>query len=149
MIRPIDTRTDVRPDAADPGYDSQVPKRVLILGSTGSIGVQALDVVDRSADLVLCDMAPNISGVASADQAGSIHLAELALDLAQQVLKPGGDFVVKVFQGEGSDAYLRQLRAAFTRLAVRKPAASRSRSREVYAVARGLRSGLRESGARD
>ena len=93
----------------------------------------------QRADLVLCDMAPNISGVDSADQAGSIYLAELALDLTQRVLKVGGDFVVKIFQGEGSEAYLKQLRQAFTRLAVRKPAASRARSREVYGVARGLR----------
>lgn len=102
----------------------------------------------QPADLVLCDMAPNISGVASADQAGSIHLAELALDLAQRVLRPGGDFVVKVFQGEGSDAYLKQVKAAFERCMVRKPPASRARSREVYAVARGLRAGLRETGSR-
>ena len=93
----------------------------------------------QPADLVLCDMSPNISGVDSADQAGSIYLAELALDMAQRVLKPGGDFVVKVFQGEGSDAYLKQVRAAFARVAVRKPAASRARSREVYVVARGLK----------
>lgn len=97
----------------------------------------------QPADLVLCDMAPNISGVDSADQAGSIHLAELALDLAQRVLEPGGDFVVKVFQGAGSDAYLKQLKAAFERCMIRKPAASRARSREVYVVARGLKVGVR------
>jgi len=90
-------------------------------------------------DLVLSDMSPNISGVSSADQAASIHLLELALDLVRQVLKPGGVFVAKLFQGVGSDDYLKELRGAFDKVAIRKPAASRSRSREVYVVARGFR----------
>jgi 23S rRNA (uridine2552-2'-O)-methyltransferase len=93
----------------------------------------------RPADLVLCDIAPNISGVDSADQASSIHLVELALDFVRRALKPGGDFVVKVFQGAGSDEYLKELRKAFSKLNVRKPAASRPRSREVYVVARGFK----------
>ena len=93
----------------------------------------------RKPDLILCDIAPNISGIDVADQASSIYLVELALDLARQVLKPKGDFVAKVFQGAGSEAYLKELRAAFQKLAIRKPAASRPRSREVYVVARGFK----------
>jgi 23S rRNA (uridine2552-2'-O)-methyltransferase len=87
-------------------------------------------------DLIVSDMAPNISGVDAADQASSIYLVELALDMARQVLKPGGAFVAKVFQGDGSDEYLKTLRAAFGKVAIRKPAASRPRSREVYVVAK-------------
>jgi 23S rRNA (uridine2552-2'-O)-methyltransferase len=89
-------------------------------------------------DLLLCDIAPNITGIDSADQASSIYLAELALDFARQALKSQGDFVVKVFQGAGSDAYLKDLRTSFGKVLVRKPAASRPRSREVYVVAKGL-----------
>ena len=90
-------------------------------------------------DLVLSDMLPNISGISSADQAGSIYLLELALDMVRRVLKPGGAFVAKLFQGVGSDAYLKDLRAAFDKVSIRKPAASRSRSREVYVVAKGFK----------
>ncbi|MBV8397642.1 MAG: 23S rRNA (uridine(2552)-2'-O)-methyltransferase RlmE [Acetobacteraceae bacterium] len=90
-------------------------------------------------DLILCDIAPNISGVDSADQASSMYLVELALDFARQALKPRGDFVAKVFQGAGSDAYLKDVRSSFEKVLVRKPAASRPRSREVYLVARGLK----------
>jgi 23S rRNA (uridine2552-2'-O)-methyltransferase len=90
-------------------------------------------------DLVLSDMAPNISGVDAADQAGSVHLAELALEFARNRLKPSGVFVTKLFQGEGFDEYLRGLRRDFREVALRKPKASRARSREVYLVARGPR----------
>jgi 23S rRNA (uridine2552-2'-O)-methyltransferase len=90
-------------------------------------------------DLVLSDMAPNISGVDAADQAGSVYLAELALEFARQRLKPGGVFVSKLFQGEGFDGYVKSLRQAFTKVVLRKPKASRPRSREIYLVARGLR----------
>ena len=90
-------------------------------------------------DLIICDIAPNISGVDSADQASSMYLVELALDFARQALKPRGDFVAKVFQGAGSDAYLKDVRSSFDKVLVRKPAASRPRSREVYLVARGLK----------
>jgi 23S rRNA (uridine2552-2'-O)-methyltransferase len=93
----------------------------------------------KQPDLVLCDMAPNLSGVDSADQASAMYLAEIALDFARQVLEPGGTFVVKVFQGSGSDTYIKDLRGAFTRVLIRKPPASRARSREVYAVAKGSR----------
>jgi 23S rRNA (uridine2552-2'-O)-methyltransferase len=93
----------------------------------------------RKPDLILCDIAPNISGIDVADQASSIYLVELALDMARQVLKPRGDFVAKVFQGAGSDAYLKELRRSFEKLMIRKPAASRPRSREVYVVAKGFK----------
>lgn len=90
-------------------------------------------------DLVLSDMSPNISGVDTADQAGSMLLAELALDFAKARLKKGGALVLKLFQGEGFDEMVRSLRKEFESVSVRKPKASRPRSREVYAVARGLR----------
>ncbi|HEU0198600.1 MAG TPA: 23S rRNA (uridine(2552)-2'-O)-methyltransferase RlmE [Nevskiaceae bacterium] len=93
----------------------------------------------RPADLVLSDMAPNISGINAADQAGSIGLAELALAFACDHLKTGGDLLVKVFSGEGFDTYLRELRRHFGRVVVRKPGASRARSREVYLLARNYR----------
>jgi 23S rRNA (uridine2552-2'-O)-methyltransferase len=86
-------------------------------------------------------MAPNISGIGDADQARSMHLAELALDFARNWLKPGGSFLVKLFQGTGFDEYLRGLRAGFDRVTLRKPKASRARSREVYALATGWRAG--------
>lgn len=90
---------------------------------------------EHGADIVLSDMAPNLTGVASTDQARSMALAELALDMARHVLRPGGSFAVKVFQGTGFDAYVRELRSQFGQVKVRKPEASRSRSREVYLVA--------------
>jgi 23S rRNA (uridine2552-2'-O)-methyltransferase len=89
---------------------------------------------NHKADLVMSDMAPNISGVDAADQASSMLLAELALDMANQVLKPGGNFLTKVFHGEGYDHYLIEVRNRFDKVIVRKPAASRSRSREVYVL---------------
>ena len=85
-------------------------------------------------DLVISDMAPNISGVVLSDQAKSYYLAELALDFATHHLKPGGALVVKVFQGEGFDAYLKSLRAGFGKVMIRKPDASRNHSKEVYLV---------------
>lgn len=94
----------------------------------------------RPVDLVISDMAPNVSGVAAVDQPRSMYLCELALDFARQVLKPGGTFVTKVFQGEGFDDYIRDVRSSFQRLVTRKPRASRPRSREVYLVATGHKS---------
>lgn len=88
-------------------------------------------------DLVLSDMAPNMSGVAMADQARAMDLAELAADFARRWLKPGGGFLVKLFQGAGFDDYVRGLRADYARVTMRKPKASRARSREVYASATG------------
>jgi len=90
-------------------------------------------------DLVISDMAPNISGVDAADQAASMYLVELALDMARQVLKPKGNFVAKIFQGEGSDVYIKELRTSFATVAIRKPKASRPRSREVYVVAKNFK----------
>lgn len=83
-------------------------------------------------DLVISDMAPNMSGSLSVDQPNAMYLVELALDLARQVLRQNGTFLVKVFQGEGFDAYLQDMRSSFTKVQTRKPAASRARSREVY-----------------
>ncbi|SDS04074.1 23S rRNA (uridine(2552)-2'-O)-methyltransferase RlmE [Pseudomonas oryzae] len=101
---------------------------------------QILDKLDgRQPDLIISDMAPNISGVAAADQASSMYLAELVLDMVRQVLKPNGNFAIKIFQGEGSDDYLRDVRSSFEKVVVRKPDASRSRSREVYFVAKGFK----------
>lgn len=90
-------------------------------------------------DLVVSDMAPNLSGIDSVDQARSIHLAELALDFACRQLQPGGDFAVKAFQGEGFDAFVRDVQRRFDKAYVRKPEASRDRSREVFVVGKGLR----------
>lgn len=90
-------------------------------------------------DVVFSDMAPNLSGVDAADQAASIYLAELALEFSGRWLKPGGALLVKVFQGEGFEAYLKQLREAFAVVHIRKPKASRARSREVYLLARNRR----------
>lgn len=88
-------------------------------------------------DLVLSDLAPNMSGVALADQIRAMALADLALDFSRQWLKPGGAFLTKLFQGAGFDDYLRGLRTEFSRVTMRKPKASRARSREVYALAVG------------
>ncbi|TVO69218.1 RlmE family RNA methyltransferase [Denitromonas ohlonensis] len=94
----------------------------------------------RPVDLVLSDMAPNVSGIGAADQARSIGLCELALDFAVQNLTPGGNFLVKVFQGSGFDAFRRAMQAAFRSVVVRKPAASRDRSSEVYLLGLGVKS---------
>jgi 23S rRNA (uridine2552-2'-O)-methyltransferase len=99
-----------------------------------------LAALDGSAvDVVISDMAPNMSGVNAVDQPRSMYLVELALDMARQVLAPGGSFVAKVFQGEGFDELIRDARVSFGRVLTRKPAASRPRSREVYLVAREFR----------
>jgi 23S rRNA (uridine2552-2'-O)-methyltransferase len=94
---------------------------------------------DQAVDLVLSDMAPNMTGVDTVDQARAMHLSELARDFAQDHLKPGGNFLIKLFQGEGFDAYVLDLRRRYAKLAIRKPAASRRRSNEVYALATGKR----------
>lgn len=89
-------------------------------------------------DLVMSDMAPNMSGMVAVDQPRSMHLAELALALAMQVLRPGGHFLVKVFQGSGSDEFLKELKKSFSQVKIRKPKASRSRSNEIYFVGMGF-----------
>lgn len=93
-------------------------------------------IAPEQVDLVISDMAPNMSGMLSVDQPRSMYLAELALDMARQVLKKKGSFLTKVFQGEGFDAYLKAMRSSFGRVQTRKPKASRPRSREVYLLAR-------------
>ena len=93
----------------------------------------------HKADIVLSDMAPNMSGIAMSDQARAMHLAEIARDFALLQLKPEGAFLVKIFQGAGYDEYLKSLRLAFRKVVVRKPAASRDESAEQYLLARGLR----------
>ena len=101
---------------------------------------QCLELVGKQgADLVISDMAPNMSGIRAVDQPAAMYLVELALDLAARVLKPGGNFVAKIFQGEGFDELLKEARERFDRVAIRKPDASRSRSREIYLVAKGLK----------
>lgn len=96
-----------------------------LLAAAGGAGV----------DLVLSDMAPNLSGMAAVDQPAAMALAELAHDLARRTLKPGGALLAKMFQGEGSDAFVRALKTDFTAVRIRKPGASRERSREVYVLA--------------
>jgi 23S rRNA (uridine2552-2'-O)-methyltransferase len=88
-------------------------------------------------DLVLSDMAPNLSGMNSVDQPRAMHLAELALEFAGKHLRKDGAFVTKLFHGEGFDAYVRRLRQGYERVSMRKPKASRARSPEVYALAVG------------
>lgn len=90
-------------------------------------------------DLVISDMAPNLTGIPVTDQARSIALSELALELVQQRIKPGGDFLIKVFQGQGFTEYLRLLREQFDKVVVCKPKASRPKSQEVYLLARGFK----------
>lgn len=90
-------------------------------------------------DLIISDIAPNITGIDSADQASSMYFLELALDTVKQTLKPGATFVAKMFQGAGSDDYVKELRTSFEKVLIRKPAASRAQSREVYIVAKGFK----------
>jgi len=90
-------------------------------------------------DLIISDIAPNITGIDSADQASSMYFLELALDTVRQTLKTGATFVAKMFQGSGSDQYVKELRTSFEKVLIRKPAASRAESREVYIVAKGFK----------
>jgi len=94
---------------------------------------------NRPVDLVISDMAPNMSGMSAVDQPSAMYLVELALDMARQVLKPGGNYAAKVFQGEGFDEYLKDMRSSFQKVVTRKPESSRARSREVYLVAKGFK----------
>lgn len=161
LLRPGMTVVDL---GAAPGGWSQVASRVL--GDKGRLiasDILAMDAIPdvtfiqgdfteqavfdqilhaiagHPVDLVISDMAPNMSGVRSADQPRAMYLCELALDLACRVLRPGGDFLIKVFQGEGFDAYLQGMRDSFERVQMRKPESSRDRSREQYLLARGFR----------
>ena len=105
-----------------------------------SVYEQCLQAIESTrADLVISDMAPNLSGIRAADQARSLCLAELSFDLAKTVLKKGGDMLVKVFEGEGTDTYRHDLKEHFAKIVVRKPKASRDDSREFYVLARTFR----------
>jgi len=125
---------DILPMEAIPGVISlqadftELPALDMLASAIGS---------GNRVDLVISDMAPNISGISVSDQPKSMYLAELALEFATQTLKPGGSFLTKVFQGEGFDSYLKQLRQTFKVVASRKPRASRARSREMYLLAQG------------
>ncbi|WP_413453659.1 23S rRNA (uridine(2552)-2'-O)-methyltransferase RlmE [Erwinia persicina] len=94
-------------------------------------------VGDTKVQVVMSDMAPNMTGTPAVDIPRSMYLCELALEMCRDVLAPGGSFLVKVFQGDGFEEYLREIRSLFTKVKIRKPDASRSRSREVYIVATG------------
>ncbi|HMK15138.1 MAG TPA: 23S rRNA (uridine(2552)-2'-O)-methyltransferase RlmE [Burkholderiales bacterium] len=93
----------------------------------------------KAADLVICDISPNISGVSSHDQARTMELAQLALEFSAQVLKPEGGFLVKVFHGEGFEDFLKAMRSRFKQVNSRKPKASRARSSEIYLLGRNLK----------
>ncbi len=160
LIRPGDLVVDL--GASPGGWSQVVAKRqqgrglviaVDILPMEPLLGVVFLpgdfretEVLDRlrrllkqeRAGLVLCDMSPNISGISLCDQAQGMHLSELALDFASQWLQPEGCLLVKVFQGLGFDDFLVRMRQTFRLVCLRKPDASRDRSREVYLLGRGL-----------
>jgi 23S rRNA (uridine2552-2'-O)-methyltransferase len=122
-VLPMDALADVEFIQGDFEDDAVLQKMLEAIGEEG-------------ADLVISDIAPNITGNRAVDQPRSMNLAELALDLARRVLKPKGSFVCKVFQGEGFDAFVLDARRSFERVKVMKPKASRAGSREVYLVAR-------------
>lgn len=103
---------------------------------SGLVAVEAA-LAGRRCDLVLSDMAPNLSGIETVDQARTVHLAELALEFAVQWLQPGGDVAIKTFQGEGFQEFQRMMQVHFGKVHVRKPKASRDRSREVFLVGKG------------
>ncbi len=126
-ILPMELVADVEFIQGDFTADEPLQQLEEAIGDSGSI------------DLVLSDMAPNMSGMGAIDQPRSMHLVELAADFAVQNLRPGGDFLVKVFQGQGFDEILHSLRGSFAKVISRKPKASRPRSREVYLLARGRR----------
>lgn len=157
LIKPAMTVVDL---GSAPGGWSQVAAQLVghngrviatdILAMDGMAGVEFLqgdfteqDVVNEllglldgaTADLVISDMAPNMSGMRDIDQPQVMYLAELALELARTILRPNGCFLVKIFQGEGFEAYQRDLRSSFQTVKVRKPKASRARSREIYLLA--------------
>jgi 23S rRNA (uridine2552-2'-O)-methyltransferase len=108
------------------------PEEAVLIELLGMIG-------GLTAGLVISDIAPNMSGMSGVDQPKAMYLVELALDMARQVLKPGGAFVAKVFQGEGFDGYLLDCRSSFNKVVTRKPDSSRARSREVYLVCKGFK----------
>jgi 23S rRNA (uridine2552-2'-O)-methyltransferase len=97
------------------------------------------EIENRPVDLVISDMAPNLTGMKAVDQPAMIYLAELAVELVQQVMTDEGIFIAKLFQGEGFDEFVRNTRKVFNVVSLKKPDASRSKSREVYLVAKGLK----------
>ena len=97
------------------------------------------EIGNRPVDLVISDMAPNLTGMKAVDQPAMIYLAELAVDLVQQVMTNDGIFIAKLFQGEGFDEFVRNTRTVFNVVSLKKPDASRAKSREVYLVAKGLK----------
>jgi 23S rRNA (uridine2552-2'-O)-methyltransferase len=117
----------------------QVPPGVVYLGidiySDEFVGAVEAVLGERQLDLVLSDMSPNITGVRAADQAAAMGLIDLATDSAMRWLKPGGTLVVKMFQGEGVDEWVKAMRRCFEKAQLAKPAASRAESREVYGIA--------------
>jgi|TARA_B110000467_G_C18313370_1_gene479720 23S rRNA (uridine2552-2'-O)-methyltransferase len=118
---------------------NSLPDVDFILGDflNEAVFMQMLKAIgDEGVDLVMSDIAPNITGTRVVDQPRSMYLVELALDLARRVLKPGGNFICKVFQGAGIDEFVIDTRKSFERVKVMKPKASRAGSREVYLVAR-------------
>lgn len=125
---------DILPIESLPGVE------ILLADFTEPAALAALanGLSGRPVDLVISDMAPNISGIGVSDQARTMYLAELALDFAVHNLRAGGDFLVKTFQGQGFNEFFRRLQGEFTKVLTRKPKASRPRSREVYLLARGL-----------
>ena len=154
LIKPGMTIVDL---GATPGSWSQVAVqrlkgqgRVIALDLLEMVGIPGVDFIQgdfreqevltqlekmlngKLVDLVIADMAPNITGISSVDQANGAYLTELALDFSMKWLKPDGNFLVKVFVGEGFDDLVRQMRTGFERVATRKPKASRDRSSEVY-----------------
>ena len=124
--------TDILPMDAIPGVD-------FVLGDFREAAVleQVLNLIGSDKiDLVLSDMAPNMAGIDAVDQPRSMHLAELALEFADRVLAPGGDLLVKLFQGEGFDQIIKDARRRYGRVVTKKPKASRTRSPEIYLLAR-------------
>src|SRR5271170_4547396 len=124
--------TDILPMDAIPGVDfvqGDFREEVVLEQVLSALGAAKVD-------LVLSDMAPNMAGIDAVDQPRSVYLAELALEFADRVLAPGGDMLVKLFHGAGSDQIIRDARRRFGRVATKKPRASRSRSAEVYLLAR-------------
>ncbi len=116
----------------------------IVMGDFTAADVQALifDLMgQKAADLVLSDMAPNMTGNRVVDQARSMVLVESVLSVLPRFLRPGGSYLVKIFEGTGTDVHLKSLRACFDRVIVRKPEASRSRSSEIYYLAKGYRPG--------
>ena len=127
-MEPIDGVTIIEGDFRE---DSVFEELMAVMDSGSSDNCKA--------DLVISDMAPNISGMGSVDMPRAYYLCELALDLARQALKPGGSLLVKLFQGEGFEAYNKELKSSFSKVVMRKPKASRPRSREMYALATGFK----------